>query len=367
VAEVRLQALAHRYPGADENTLADLNLVIPRGEAHALLGSSGAGKSTLVNLLSGLLRPSAGAILFDDRDVSMVRPRDRHVAQVFQFPVLYEAMTVAEVLAFPLCNRGWRRADAKRRAADIAERLDLARWLGTRASTLSLFQKQLVAIGRALVRPDIALVLLDEPLTAVEPAVKWQLRGAIKTVQRELGATMVYVTHDQTEALTFADRISVMHDGRILQSGTPEVLYNLPDHEHVAHFIGSPGMNLLPGQVEQGAFLLAGNRLGAAAGMTSGPCTIGFRPEWARLEPAPDGASGIRVTATRVLGVQGHRSVGIVTAVLGEHEVKTRQVIDVQPGDAVALRVDAKRVVGFRDSLRLQPDQAGPPDVSGVA
>jgi glycerol transport system ATP-binding protein len=263
-------------------------------------------------------------------------------------------MTVAEILAFPLRNRGWRRAEARRRATDIAERLDLARWLRARAGSLPLFQKQLVAIGRALVRPDIALVLLDEPLTAVEPSVKWQLRRAIRTVQRELGATMVYVTHDQTEALTFADRISVMHEGRILQSGAPETLYELPDHEHVAHFIGSPGMNLLPGRVENEAFMLAGKRVGAARGLTGGACTVGFRPEWAVLEPVADDSSNMRVTATRVLGVEGHRPVGIVTAGVGEHLVRTRQVIDVQPGDAVALRVDAARIVGFRNGSRLQ-------------
>jgi glycerol transport system ATP-binding protein len=273
MAEVRLQGVRHRYPGAAGDTLAELDLTIAQGEAHALLGGSGAGKTTLVNLLSGLERPSAGAVLFDDRDVSSVRPRDRNVAQVFQFPVLYEALSVAEMLAFPLRNRGWRRLDAQRRAADIAGRLGLSPWLEVRAGSLSLFQKQLVAIGRALVRPDIAVVLLDEPLTAVEPATKWQLRQVIKAVQRELGATMVYVTHDQTEALTFADRISVMHDGHILQTGSPEVLYNWPDHEHVAHFIGSPGMNLLPGEVADGAYWLAGERLGAAPEVPQGPCT----------------------------------------------------------------------------------------------
>lgn len=357
MAEVRLQALAHRYPGADEETLAGLNLTIPRGEAHALLGGSGAGKTTLVNLLSGLLRPTGGSIVFDGREVSAVRPRDRNVAQVFQFPVLYESMTVADVLAFPLRNRGWRRSDAHARARLIAERLELASWLGARARELSLFQKQLVAIGRALVRPDIALVLLDEPLTAVEPATKWQLRRVIRSVQRELGATMVYVTHDQTEALTFADRISVMHDGRILQTATPEALYNLPDHEHVAHFIGSPGMNLLPGRVQDGAFTVAGVRVGAAPAVAPGPCTVGFRPEWAVLKPAGTGGVGVHVTATRILGVEGHLPMGIVTASLGEQVVRTRQMIDVAPGATAALHVAPDRVVGFRDRVRLAGHQ----------
>lgn len=364
MAEVGVAALAHRYPGAEEDTLSSLNLLIQRGEAHALLGGSGAGKTTLVNLLSGLLLPTAGRITFDGRDVSRVPPRDRAVAQVFQFPVLYQSMTVGEILAFPLRNRGWRRPAARARAVEIAERLNLTQWLEVRSGALSLFQKQLVAIGRALVRPDIALVLLDEPLTAVEPATKWQLRRAIKDIQQELGATMVYVTHDQTEALTFADRISVMHDGRILQTGPPEALYDLPDHEHVAHFIGSPGMNLLQASIADGAYWLDGARLAAAPGLSPGPCLAGFRPEWGALDPQTEPGAGPAVTATvdatRVLGIQGQQPVGIVTATVGRQTVRTRQVINVAPGDRAELRVDTGRVLCFRDGQRCgAPAAAG--------
>src|SRR5690606_23514019 len=174
---------------ADTETLRELDLSIARGEAHALLGASGAGKSTLVNLLSGLLRPQSGAVRFDGRDVSALPPRQRGVSQVFQFPVLYDTLTVEQNLTLPLRNRGWRRVAARERAAEIARRLELTPWLTVRAGKLPLFQKQLVAIARALVRPDIALVLLDEPLTAVQPATKWQLRQSIKAIQRDLGAT----------------------------------------------------------------------------------------------------------------------------------------------------------------------------------
>jgi glycerol transport system ATP-binding protein len=297
--------------------------------------------------------PSAGTLSFDGVDVGNLPPRDRRVAQVFQFPVLYRSMTVAEVLAFPLRNRGWKRADARARALDIAGRLDLTPWLDARAASLPLFQQQLVGIGRALVRPDIALVLLDEPLTAVEPAIKWQLRRAIRDVQRELGATMVYVTHDQTEAMTFADRISVVHDGRILQTDTPEALYNRPAHEHVAHFIGSPGMNLLEATVEGGVFRVGDQAVAAAPDLGDGPCALGFRPEWAALEKGAAGPMAI-VGATRVLGVEAHRPVGIVTADLAGQTVRTRQIIDVEPGDPVALRVDPARLVAFRDGVRVE-------------
>jgi len=357
VAEIRLDDVAHRYPGAAADTLSGVNLVIPAGEAHALLGGSGAGKTTLVNLLSGLQPPSAGTLSFDGVDVGSLPPRDRRVAQVFQFPVLYQSMTVAEVLAFPLRNRGWKRAAARERARDIAGRLDLTRWLDARAAALPLFQQQLVGIGRALVRPDIALVLLDEPLTAVEPATKWQLRRAIRDVQRELGATMVYVTHDQTEAMTFADRISVVHDGRILQTDTPEALYNRPAHEHVAHFIGSPGMNLLQATVAGGTFRVGDQTVAAARDLGDGPCTLGFRPEWAALDR--DGAGPVAtVRGARVLGVEAHRPVGIVTADLGGQTVRTRQIIDVEPGDRVALRVDPARLVAFRDGVRVATVEA---------
>lgn len=353
MAEVRLRDVTHRYAGAGTDTLTGVDLTIAAGEAHALLGGSGAGKTTLVNLLSGLAQPAAGEVLFDGVDVSAVPPRDRRVAQVFQFPVLYQSMAVIDMLAFPLRNRGWRRRAARQRAEEIAGRLELSGVLDKRAAALSLFQKQLVGIGRALVRPDIALVLLDEPLTAVEPATKWQLRRVIRTIAQELGATMVYVTHDQTEAMTFADRISVVHAGGVLQTGSPEALYELPDHEHVAHFIGSPGMNLLAGTVHDGSARVAGRVLADAADVEPGPCTVGFRPEWARLDADAHGSA--LVSNTRVLGVRGHRPVGIVTAELDGQILRTRQAIDLEPGQRAVLTVAEGRRVLFRDGRRISP------------
>ena len=229
MAEVVLKKVSHRYSESVNDTFSNVDLVIEKGEAHALLGSSGSGKTTILNLLWGLARPSAGRVFFDGLDVTGAPPRERNVAQVFQFPVLYESLSVKENLSFPLKNLGWRGDRLKARVADIAERLELTECLNRRPDSLSLFEKQLVAIGRALVRPEIALVLLDEPLTAVEPATKWQLRRVLKQAQEELDATMIYVTHDQTEALTFADRISVLHEGEILQTGTPADAYRVAD------------------------------------------------------------------------------------------------------------------------------------------
>ncbi|MCZ6711542.1 MAG: ABC transporter ATP-binding protein, partial [Gammaproteobacteria bacterium] len=330
------------------------------GEAHALLGSSGAGKTTLLNILSGLEPPSGGRVLFDGRDVTRTTPRERNVSQVFQFPVLYESLTVAQNLEFPLKLKRVRGPERRRRALAIAERLSLADLLESKPAALSLFEKQLVAIGRALVRPEVSVVLLDEPLTAVEPATKWQLRQVLKSAQAELGATMIYVTHDQTEALTFAENISVLHEGQIVQTGSAETLFNLPNHEHVAHFIGSPGMNLVVGEITDGAYRIAGQVVASAAGLDPGPCTIGFRPEWAvaTRRDADASASGLpaRVTAVRVLGVRHGQRQGLVSAQLAGTQINLRQTLNVEPGDQALVQIRGELVIGFRNGQRLSAD-----------
>ena len=226
MARIRLHEISFTYEGASEPALLPISLDINDGEAFSLLGASGAGKTTLLNLLSGILRPTKGRVFFDDVDVTELPGRDRHLAQVFQFPVLYQSMNVAQNLSFPLKTRdaSMSHADIHERVITIARELEIESILNRSANAISLFEKQLVAIGRALVRPDVSLVLLDEPLTAVEPSIKWRLRQTLKRVQEELGVTMIYVTHDQTEALTFAERVSVLADGQILQTGTPQAV-----------------------------------------------------------------------------------------------------------------------------------------------
>ena len=357
MARIVLDNVCHRYRGASIDTLHGLNLEIASGTAHALLGSSGAGKSTLLNLLSGLEVPSSGRIFIDGQDVSRIPPRRRHVSQVFQFPVLYDSLSVAENLEFPLKTRRVSNLDRRQRVAAIAEQLSIAQLLGAMPASLSLFEKQLVAIGRELIRPEVSLVLLDEPLTAVEPATKWRLRRVLKSAQADLGATMIYVTHDQTEALTFADAISVLHDGEILQTGSAERLFNDPDHEHVADFIGSPGMNLVAGEIVDGDYRIAGHSIAEAPGLTAGPCTVGFRPEWAvavRRDGNTDGEGvPVRVIAVRVHGVRDRRPVGVVTAELGGKRVNLRQELNLESGDQALLQIDSGRVVGFRNGRRL--------------
>jgi glycerol transport system ATP-binding protein len=349
MANIVLDQLGFAYPGALEPTLLPLSVEIKDGEAFALLGASGAGKTTLLNLLSGLLVPTTGRILFDGVDVSSQSGSQRNLAQVFQFPVLYESLTIADNLAFPLRARkavnGFSAADIASRVAKIAGELEIENLLKRKPKTLSLFQKQLVAIGRALMRPDVSVVLLDEPLTAVEPRTKWQLRQSLKRLQEELGVTMIYVTHDQTEALTFADRVAVMADGKILQTASPQEVYEHPAHEFVGFFIGSPGMNFVAIDSATPAPMYA------ASGVDQSAQRIGFRPEWARLEhpPMTHPLSAVhwlgRVTHCQILGTQDGAPVGITTLASEVGELKVRGAINATVGEEIMVVVD--RCVSF--------------------
>jgi len=344
MAGIHLDNLSFTYPGAQDATLSKLNLSIANGEAHALLGASGAGKTTLLNILSGLLRPTSGVLRFDDLDVSSLQGRERNVAQVFQFPVLYESLTVAENRAFPLKTKKLHSKVIAQRLDYICSELELDALRSVKPAKLSLFQKQLVAVGKALVRPDVSLVLLDEPLTAVEPRVKWRLRQTLRRVQADLKVTMIYVTHDQTEALTFADRVSVLTAGGILQTGTPEEVYASPEHEFVGHFVGSPGMNFLPANV-----------LGVADAER-----VGFRPEWATLTGNQPGSTQKRghlhgsVLRVRVQGAKGGKPFGLVTMATGQGEIAIRGYIpdtSVAAGDSLGVCVH--RCIGYTNELKV--------------
>lgn len=244
--------LAHSYqpnPRQDSDfALLPLKMTFDDGGAYALLGPSGCGKSTMLNIMSGLLVPSQGQVSFDGRDVTRATPQQRNIAQVFQFPVIYDTMTVAENLAFPLRNRKLPEERIRQRVGQIAEMLEMSGQLGQRAAGLSADAKQKISLGRGLVREDVAAVLFDEPLTVIDPHLKWQLRRKLKQIHHELKLTLIYVTHDQVEALTFADQVVVMTRGRAVQVGTPGELFERPQHAFVGHFIGSPGMNFLPAQ-----------------------------------------------------------------------------------------------------------------------
>jgi glycerol transport system ATP-binding protein len=287
MAEIKIDRLRHSYmaePKADDDfVLKRLSLDWQDGGAYALLGPSGCGKTTLLNLISGLLVPSEGTISFDGRDVSKASPEERNIAQVFQFPVIYDTMTVYDNLAFPLRNRGVPEEQIKPRVEEIAGMLELTKTLRKRASGLTADGKQKISLGRGLVRADVNVIMFDEPLTVIDPHLKWQLRSKLKELHQRTRRTMIYVTHDQTEALTFADQVVVMNQGEVVQSGTPIDLFEMPRHTFVGHFIGSPGMNVLPCEVKGGKVFFAGGEIAAGnakAATGSGKTEIGVRPEF---------------------------------------------------------------------------------------
>ncbi|HEX9768557.1 MAG TPA: ABC transporter ATP-binding protein [Kiloniellales bacterium] len=288
MSSIGLKDLRHSYmrsPAGDEDwALKHVSIDWSDGGAYALLGPSGCGKTTLLNIISGLIAPTEGRVFFGDQDVTDVPPDQRNIAQVFQFPVVYDTMTVYENLAFPLLNRKVPKADIDARVREIAKMLDLYDRLPKRASGLTADGKQKISLGRGLVREDVNVIMFDEPLTVIDPHLKWVLRSKLKELHQKVGSTMIYVTHDQTEALTFANQVVVMHEGTVVQIGTPVELFEKPKHTFVGHFIGSPGMNVLPCEIDDGAPLFAGQRiaLDSRVGKTAdgAKLELGVRPEF---------------------------------------------------------------------------------------
>lgn len=307
MARIELIDIAHAYQSRGELAwaLKPMTLSWSDGGAYALLGPSGCGKTTLLNIISGLTTPTQGKILFDGRDVTSLEPQQRNIAQVFQFPVIYDTMTVYDNLAFPLRNRQWKEADVRKRVHEIAEILELQADLPMRAQGLAADVKQKISLGRGLVRPDVAAVLFDEPLTVIDPHVKWLLRRKLKQLHQQLNLSLIYVTHDQTEALTFADRVVVMTEGEVVQVGTPEELFEAPAHRFVGNFIGSPGMNFLAGD-SQGVASIEGVTISTSSAQhpdAQASLAIGIRPEYLQVHssPGPNRVPAI-ITAARDQG-----------------------------------------------------------------
>ena len=307
MAEIVIDHVRHAYSGdlRDRDGLAikGIDHHWRDGGAYALLGPSGCGKSTLLNIISGLIRPSAGRILFDGRDVTEVPTEARNIAQVFQFPVLYDTMSVFDNLAFPLRNRGVDRQRIQQRVESVAEMLDLQPVLRKKAAGLSAADKQKISLGRGLAREDVAAILFDEPLTVIDPHIKYALRRKLKLVHQATRRTLIYVTHDQSEAMTFADTVVVMAAGEVAQTGTPRELYERPAHTFVGRFIGSPGINLIPCALNgamaefSGGCLPVSGRLVQAAPRGQA-LEIGVRPRGIR--PARRGERGMRAAIRAV-------------------------------------------------------------------
>jgi multiple sugar transport system ATP-binding protein len=278
--QVQYQGVSKSF-GSTE-ALAPLDVTVPDGKFMAMLGPSGCGKTTALRLLAGLEQPTAGRILIGEHDVTKLEPRHRDVAMVFQSYALYPHKSVANNIAYPLRLRRSAAADRDERVLKVAELLGIGDLLDRAPRQLSGGQRQRVALARAIIRHPRAF-LMDEPLSNLDAQLRLQMRVEIKRLQRELGVTTLYVTHDQIEAMTMADLIAVMRDGHLQQLATPAELYASPVNLFVARFCGSPPMNILDGEVADGAFRHVGGTLTLANSPVRGPVKLGFRPEHAEF------------------------------------------------------------------------------------
>jgi multiple sugar transport system ATP-binding protein len=308
--------------------LRDLDLEVNEGEFVVLLGPSGCGKSTLLNAIAGLLDIDAGQVWIAGHNVTWEEPKDRGIGMVFQSYALYPRMTAEGNLTFGLRVAGVPKPEIASRVAKAAELLQIQPLLQRRPSELSGGQRQRVAIGRALVR-DVDVFLFDEPLSNLDAKLRTELRVEIKKLHQQLGSTMLYVTHDQIEALTLADRIAVMHGGVIQQLATPKEIYRRPVNRFVAGFVGSPSMSFVSGTIASGGgelVLSDGQRVGLAgyqfidAPGEGRRATLGVRPEQIEVRPAADGAAGVKLAIsvvepmgadTLVWGTVGNETVSV--------------------------------------------------------
>ncbi|GAC1356136.1 MAG: ABC transporter ATP-binding protein [Herpetosiphon sp.] len=307
--EITFEELTKRY--GNVAAVADLNLHVREGEFVALLGPSGCGKTTTLMMLAGILRPTAGIIRFGDRVVNQVPPQERNIGMVFQSYALYPHMTAYNNITYPLKLRRVPADEMRRRAEQVAGRLEIGNLLDRRPGELSGGQQQRVALARALIRqPD--LLLFDEPLSNLDARLRLTTRSEIKRLQRELRITSVYVTHDQIEALTMADRIAVLRNGKLEAYGTPNELYERPQSRFVASFIGHPPMNLLPATLVEEQGTLHAHMAGADIVMPpsirarlngagrGAEVLLGIRPE--DILPAPGGQLSGEVDLVEPLG-----------------------------------------------------------------
>ena len=326
--------------------LHGVSLDVQDGEFVALVGPSGCGKSTLLRMIAGLESVSGGEIRLDGKLMNEVAPKDRDVAMVFQSYALYPHMTVRDNMGFSLKMAGMGRSQATEAVNRAAEILGLAPYMDRKPKELSGGQMQRVAMGRAIVR-NPAIFLFDEPLSNLDAKLRGKVRGEIQALHARLGTTTVYVTHDQVEAMTLADRIVVMRDGHVEQIGSPLDLYDRPATEFVAGFIGTPPMNLLAGNVGAGQLTLADGTVVAVPVALSGPLTIGIRPE--HLSRADSGWP-VTVRAVEVMGHETH-----VTGVMGAAQVIfTMTARDFpQVGQVVHVRPDPTLIHLFRDGVRI--------------
>lgn len=338
--------------------LHDLTLDVTDGEFVALVGPSGCGKSTLLRILAGLDDPTEGTILMNGEEVNDLSPRERNIAMVFQSYALYPHMTVRQNMGFNLRISGLSKAEINKSVLKTAEILDLLPLLDRKPSQLSGGQRQRVAMGRALVRNPDAF-LFDEPLSNLDAKLRVQMREEIKRLHKKVRTTSIYVTHDQIEAMTLADRIVIMKDGRIQQVGTPTDLYQNPANVFVAGFIGSPAMNLLPAELvksgsETFALLTNGETLAVTCpdqNHSEGPVTVGLRPEHLRIVNQGENTLTGVVDLLEPTGAQNHLKVLVARHTL---TIVDNELTPVAMGDTVQIGIDPEKVHIFERPTTFQ-------------
>ncbi len=357
MSEVRLQGISKQYEGAktDKAALQHLDLTIPSGELAVLVGPSGCGKSTTLRIVAGLEEATTGQVFVDGRDVTNVPPAQRDIAMVFQSYALYPHMTVYENLAFALRIRKLPDAEIRRRVEEVAKNLAIETYLERRPKALSGGQRQRVAIGRAVVRSP-KVFLFDEPLSNLDAKLRGDMRREIARIHQDTATTAMYVTHDQVEAMTLADRIVVLKDGTIQQVGTPLDIYDTPANRFVAGFFGTPSMNFLPAQVahEAGKTTVRGQGFELAVeGALGNDVTVGIRPERVTLHEKPSTVPlAARVGLREMLGSE---VVLHLDSAAGELTIRTDAHAAARPGDSLTVWLDPTAVHLFdaRSELRL--------------
>jgi multiple sugar transport system ATP-binding protein len=357
MAEVRFDQATRVYPGNDVPAVDSLELEIRDAEFVVLVGPSGSGKTTALRMLAGLEEVDAGAIFIGDRDVTDLAPKDRDVAMVFQNYALYPYLTVAANIAFPLRIAKVKKSERDRRVQEVAAMLGLSEYLERKPGQLSGGQRQRVAMGRAIIRQP-SVFLMDEPLSNLDAKLRVQMRADIAALQARLGVTTVYVTHDQSEAMTLGHRVAVLKDARLQQFDAPRVLYREPANTFVAGFIGSPSMNLCTVAVEAGNARFGGVDIAVPAEHGArAEIVLGLRPE--ALELAANGCPGT-VEVVEEIGADAHV---FCAAEIGGREVKLVARVDTddapQQGDLVHLRPKAEAAHFFdpETGARLAPQR----------
>jgi len=359
MAEVVFDHVTRIYPGNDEPSVSDLSLDIKDGEFLVLVGPSGCGKSTTLRMLAGLEEVNKGRIMIGDRDVTTMQPKDRDIAMVFQNYALYPHMTVADNMGFALKIAGTPKDQIRQRVEKAAEVLDLTEYLDRKPKALSGGQRQRVAMGRAIVRQP-KVFLMDEPLSNLDAKLRVQTRTQIAALQRQLNVTTLYVTHDQTEALTMGDRIAVIKLGVLQQVGAPTELYDRPENVFVAGFIGSPSMNInihpvVNGQAKIGedTISLPREAVDKLTPEDQGKIVVGFRPENASLASASDpDAFSLKVANVEDLGSDGY----IYGNILTDNSAAEQAIVMSDQNKLTTIRVNPRDLPKVGDVVKIHID-----------